>query len=270
MVKNSDTFKLSIITINYNNLSGLKRTIDSVINQTWKEFEYIIIDGGSTDGSAEFLNENKENINYWVSEPDKGIYNAMNKGIKVSNGEYLLFLNSGDWLIDNKVLENVLNEIEKVNGRTDNLTVFLGSTKEDGQEYSFDPPETVTLYYLFKTALPHQAMFLPKYLAQKFPFNEEFNVVSDWIQSIEILLSGLANYKNIESVQIVAINESFGISSTQLMRLERDHYLRVNEHLFSIFYSFDDLKQTYKYQKQIISKTILHRFCWKIMCLTFK
>jgi glycosyltransferase involved in cell wall biosynthesis len=73
--------KLSIITINYNNLDGLKRTFESVVNQTWQEFEYIIIDGGSTDGSAEFIESQAGNIDYWVSEPDRGIYNAMNKRI---------------------------------------------------------------------------------------------------------------------------------------------------------------------------------------------
>ena len=90
--------KLSIITINFNNLAGLKKTADSVISQTWKEFEWIIIDGGSTDGSKEFivslnddLNRNGWNpITYWCSEPDKGIYNAMNKGIGKAKGEYLL------------------------------------------------------------------------------------------------------------------------------------------------------------------------------------
>jgi glycosyltransferase involved in cell wall biosynthesis len=90
--------KLSIITINYNNLEGLQRTVESVVNQTWQEFEYIVIDGGSTDGSADFIESQSETIDYWVSEPDKGIYNAMNKGIAKASGEYLLFLNSGDHL----------------------------------------------------------------------------------------------------------------------------------------------------------------------------
>ena len=96
--------KFSIITINYNNLEGLKRTVESVVNQTWQEFEYIVIDGGSTDGSAVYIESQKDKFDYWVSEPDKGIYNAMNKGIKVATGEYLLFLNSGDELIDIEAL----------------------------------------------------------------------------------------------------------------------------------------------------------------------
>jgi glycosyltransferase involved in cell wall biosynthesis len=98
--------KLSIITVNYNNLEGLKKTIESVVSQTWQVFEYIVIDGGSTDGSAAYIEAQSVNIDYWVSEPDNGIYNAMNKGIKAATGEYLLFLNSGDDLTDLKALEN--------------------------------------------------------------------------------------------------------------------------------------------------------------------
>jgi glycosyltransferase involved in cell wall biosynthesis len=72
--------KLSIITINYNDLEGLKRTVESVVNQTWKEFEYIVIDGGSADGSTTYIESQSSEIDYWVTEPDKGIYNTMNKG----------------------------------------------------------------------------------------------------------------------------------------------------------------------------------------------
>ena len=100
--------KLSIITINLNNKADLQKTIDSIFTQTCKEFEWVIIDGGSTDGSVELIKETLQYINYWVSEPDKGIYNAMNKGIKASHGEYLLFLNSGDYLYDSSVIHNVL------------------------------------------------------------------------------------------------------------------------------------------------------------------
>ena len=97
--------KLSIITINYNNLEGLKRTVESVVNQTWHEFEYIIIDGASNDGSAAYIESQSHHFDYWESEKDSGIYNAMNKGIKVATGEYLLFLNSGDHLFNDSVLE---------------------------------------------------------------------------------------------------------------------------------------------------------------------
>jgi len=83
--------KLSIITVNLNNAAGLQKTIESVITQTFTDYEYIIIDGGSTDGSVDVIKQHADKITYWVSEPDKGIYNAMNKGILQAKGEYCLF-----------------------------------------------------------------------------------------------------------------------------------------------------------------------------------
>ena len=103
--------KLSIITINYNNKSGLEQTIKSVVNQNAeKHTEHIIIDGGSNDGSLDVIDENKEHFSYWCSEKDNGIYHAMNKGIAHATGEYLLFLNSGDFL-EPEVIATVLNEL---------------------------------------------------------------------------------------------------------------------------------------------------------------
>ena len=99
--------KLSIVTINLNNVAGLHETIISVLNQSSADLEYIIIDGGSTDGSAELIKEYSDRIYYWVSEPDSGIYNAMNKGIRKASGEYLLFLNSGDALASDNIVEEV-------------------------------------------------------------------------------------------------------------------------------------------------------------------
>ena len=98
---------LSIITINYNNLVGLRRTVASVLAQSYKDFEYIVIDGASTDGSYEFLAQHS-GIDQWISEPDKGVFQAMNKGIQHAHGEYCLFLNSGDTLFAPDSLEGVV------------------------------------------------------------------------------------------------------------------------------------------------------------------
>ena len=99
--------KYSIITINFNNREGLERTIKSVITQTCQDFEYIIIDGGSTDGSIDIIKKYANKIHYWVSEPDNGIYHAMNKGVQFAHGEYLNFMNSGDFFIDIEVLSDL-------------------------------------------------------------------------------------------------------------------------------------------------------------------
>ena len=98
---------ISIITINYNNASGLEKTIRSVVEQTYNEYEYIIIDGASLDKSKEVIQEYQRYIDFWCSEKDSGIYNAMNKGIQKASGEYLLFLNSGDVLNNSAVLADI-------------------------------------------------------------------------------------------------------------------------------------------------------------------
>lgn len=97
--------KLSIITINYDNKEGLLKTILSVVNQINHDYEYIIIDGGSNDGSVDIIKDYADKIDYWVSSKDKGIYNAMNKGIDVAKGEYCIFMNSGDTFYDSNTLK---------------------------------------------------------------------------------------------------------------------------------------------------------------------
>src|SRR5690606_2467889 len=105
----SDIFhpKLSVITIVYNNVKDIERTILSIITQTYDNIEYIIIDGGSTDGTLDIIKKYQHKVSQWVSEPDKGIYNAMNKGLKMSSGDYILFMNSGDEVYDQRTVEKV-------------------------------------------------------------------------------------------------------------------------------------------------------------------
>jgi glycosyltransferase involved in cell wall biosynthesis len=106
--------KLSIITINKDNAVGLEKTIQSVIAQTFRDYEYIVIDGASDDGGIEVIKKYADKITYWMSESDTGIYNAMNKGIKAAYGDFCLFLNSADCLINEKTLQNVFDEIARL------------------------------------------------------------------------------------------------------------------------------------------------------------
>ena len=99
--------KLSIITVNFNNVEGLRKTAESIVSQTFQDFEWIVIDGGSTDGSKELIEQYSDRIAYWCSEKDSGIYNAMNKGVRYAKGEYINFMNSGDCFADSSVLSDV-------------------------------------------------------------------------------------------------------------------------------------------------------------------
>lgn len=188
--------KLSIITVNFNNLEGLKNTIESVTNQTWKDFEYIVIDGGSTDGSIDFIEKQNEIIDYWESEPDKGVYHAMNKGINKANGEYLLFLNSGDHLNNHTVLENNYEYLNNEDIIYSNLQVV-----EKDRIFIKEYPETLSFSYFVKDTLPHPATFIKKEVFNKTNlYNEDFKIASDWKFFIDGICKFNLTYKKIDTI----------------------------------------------------------------------
>lgn len=190
------TQKISIITINYNNKAGLEKTIESVLNQDNKSFEYIVIDGGSKDGSKGLLEKYSDQISYWVSEPDKGIYNAMNKGIHAANGEYLLMLNSGDVLINNKIISEVLSQ-ELLQD------IIFGDVQwlEDG-ETSFTSFPDVLPYSFFTDlgrSLGHQSAFIKRDLHHKYSFyNENFRIISDWALFLLLICKYNVSYHHLK------------------------------------------------------------------------
>ena len=164
---------LSIITINYNNRDGLQRTIDSVICQTWKDYEWIVIDGGSMDGSKELIEQYQEHFAYWCSEPDKGVYNAMNKGVAHAHGEYVIFMNSGDAFYDENILQKVFCE----SFSEDIIIGQVVSFHNNKLLYQFDGSLLMQLYY---TTIPHQASFIRRELLNKHPYDDSLKIVSDW------------------------------------------------------------------------------------------
>ena len=206
---------LSIITVNYNNKSGLIRTLNSIKNQESVFFEHIIIDANSTDGSKDAILLYEKEITfplYWVSEPDNGIYDGMNKGIKQAHGEYLFFLNSGDTLISNTILQEIALDGNKyIYG---NIKYILSE-----KDYRYiTPSETLDIVYLLKTALPHQACFIHHSLFQKQLYNTEYKIISDWIRTMEIFLISGCSYKYIDIV--IAEVDGNGISTNQEKLME--------------------------------------------------
>lgn len=200
--------KLSIITINYNNRNGLQKTIDSVVNQTCRDFEWIIIDGGSTDGSKELIEQYQQYFSYWCSEPDKGIYNAMNKGISKAIGEYLLFLNSGDFLYNEWVIEKSYSYLKNYDFiAADTLCIHNNGKK---RRWSFE--KQLTAYQLVRYSLSHQSTFIKAKLLHERPYREDFKIVSDWEQMIYELLINDRSYYYIP--QIIACFYEDGVSRT--------------------------------------------------------
>ena len=198
--------KYSIITINYNNRDGLRKTIESVVNQSYQDFEYIVIDGGSTDGSREVIEEYAEHIDYWVSEPDKGIYNAMNKGIRVAHGDYLNFMNSGDYFYDEDVLRNTLPHL--------NADIVTGkSINEDFSSRPFHVSTNPTMIQFYHNTVDHQASFIARKLFEDTLYDEKYKIVSDWKFYIEKIIFQNCSFSLIPVT--VAIFQNGGISEVQ-------------------------------------------------------
>lgn len=196
----------TIITINYNNKEGLRKTIESVVNQSYQDFEYIVIDGGSTDGSREVIEEYAEHIDYWVSEPDMGIYNAMNKGIRVAHGDYLNFMNSGDYFYDENVLSNTLPHL--------NADIVTGkSINEDFSARPFHVSANPTMIQFYKNTVDHQASFIAKELFESSLYDENYKIVSDWKFYIEKIIFQNCSFSLIPVT--VAIFQNGGVSEVQ-------------------------------------------------------
>ena len=173
----------SIITINFNNCDGLRRTIESVVNQTNADYEYIVIDGGSTDGSVDVIQKYSDRISYWVSEKDDGIYNAMNKGVRHAHGDYCLFLNSGDSFYDKHVLNDNLLSDSKCD-----IVVGRLVSDSDGRELCSPPSYDISMYYFYTSTLPHQASFIKTKLLKQYPYDESLKIVSDWKFFVDMII----------------------------------------------------------------------------------
>jgi glycosyltransferase involved in cell wall biosynthesis len=210
--------KLSIITINLNNDTGLKKTIESVINQTLRNFEFIIIDGGSTDRSVELIKEYAGQINYYVSEPDRGIYNAMNKGIQQAHGEYCFFLNSGDYFVNERVLEKVFSDIFNEDVVFGNLIVLLNGNivgKSRGKE-------KLTFNDIYSSLLKHQASFIRRQLFDKSGlYNEDLKITADWEFFIKTVGLGGATYRYLDIDISCFDNNGISNNSSELVSDER-------------------------------------------------
>lgn len=211
--------KLTVITINYNNLKGLQRTVPSIISQTYTGYEYIVVDGGSTDGSKEYI-ASQERIDYWVSESDKGIYNAMNKAVQMAHGEYCLFMNSGDTFFSAQVLEQTVHQL----GTYD----YIGgcSVYVEGQKaYPFIPPKELNLDFLLVNALCHQSLFTKTAVLRKYPFNESHRIVSDWEQYFRAWYINDCTFAPLQAFISIFYLDGISVTNKSLDAKERDEVI---------------------------------------------
>lgn len=218
--------KLSIITINYNNSAGLKKTIESVANQSVAPYQYIVVDGASNDGSVDVMNAFADlPFITLMSEPDSGIYNAMNKGIALAHGDYCLFLNSGDILYDDKVIERLNDftlerDIEYGNQYVD----VNGTLKKD----HFLDPTWISFDTLRNSHIPHQTSLIrTAWIKQHGGYNENYRIISDWAFVMLSLFKWNGTIRHLETP--IAIYDTTGISSDtdkSPQRAERNDFLQ--------------------------------------------
>lgn len=263
--------KISIITINYKNLDGLKKTVQSVLEQTHTQYEYIIIDGESKDGTLEYLEGQGDYIDYWVSEPDKGIYNAMNKGIAKATGDYLLFLNSGDYLASTTILNEMREHL--VSGED----FVCGDLLLDKEENPFRKkhPEKLTMTYLMRQTIGHPSTFIRYSTFERFGlYDESLKMVSDWKHFFVALALNGASYKAVST--LVSIFDMHGISSndknSNMIAQEKqsvfNHYLKYvcnNDMDSYIFGHFKKRSKRFKYLYDIDKNKLLRKLTTDIL-----
>ena len=222
---------LTIITINRNNAAGLEKTMQSVLSQTRTDFEYVVVDGASTDGSVEVIKRLAEDFGNrlkWVSEPDKGIYNAMNKGIGMATGEYIEILNSGDSLAAKDVVEKMYAAVEK-EGHPSILYGNMLKDFPDGRVHRDKgfAGEEITLLSLYIGTLNHSPAYIRRSLFDKYgPYDESLKIDSDWKWYLQAIVFGEEKpvYADID----VTLFDMTGISETnkELTKAEREQVLR--------------------------------------------
>lgn len=259
--------KLSVITINYNNREGLQKTIESVVNQTWQEFEYIVIDGGSTDGSVDVIKKYSSKITHWISEKDNGIYNAMNKGVSIANGEYCLFLNSGDFLYNNNVVSELLQH------KNDNVDFIIGEVLFLNTKECSNVSQNLSMLRFFQSSIPHPSTLIRRSLLLQNKYDENYKIVSDWKFFIQELILKNASFQLLDYV--IACFDSTGISSQNKRLVEKERkdvlkelipdriradyfrFIKGNNYKQTVYDEFFSQLSRYKYSKYIYAISVI-------------
>lgn len=223
--------RLSIVTINRNNADGLEKTMQSVASQSYKDFEYLVIDGASTDGSVEVIKKMESQFAHlkWISEPDKGIYNAMNKGIRMASGEYVQILNSADCLAADNVIERMLSELDKAG----NPMIYYGNMVKcypDGRrivDKCFAGQE-ITMLGMYNGTLNHDPAYIRRDLFDKYGYyDESLKIVSDWKWYMKAIVLGgeKPQYVDMDVTLFDMTGISENIDSKQRIKDERNMVL---------------------------------------------
>lgn len=234
----------SIITVCYNAEDLIESTIKSVLSQTNKDYEYIIVDGASQDRTLEILSKYKKHIDHLVSEPDEGIYYAMNKGAKLARGKYVYYLNAGDWLNNPYVLENVALVLKKELS----INILVGRIRTIYPSYNIVKYVSLSNDNLRFGKMPsHQAVFIDSCSFKKLNY---FNVLYSTSSDFELMTRALDLHLSIEHTNLIIANFPSGGVSSNKKNTYSEKYKVIYSH-FGIFYGF-----YYKVRKMYIEQGI--------------
>lgn len=209
--------KYTVVTVCYNAIETIEDTIRSVVEQTYEDIEYIIIDGGSTDGTCDIIKKYADRLTYWISESDNGIYDAMNKGIDVATGDYIIFMNSGDSFADKKVIEHISRHIEG------NPTIIYGDWFERLNDSSVKKIPMPLSHLNKGMAFPHQAAFIKAEYHKCHPYNLRYRIAGDF----DVIYSAFKNRAQFQYIPCtIAIYDITPTKSTSLRSIKtliREH-----------------------------------------------
>ena len=205
---------VSIVTVSLNSAKTIERTITSVLNQTYKNIEYIIIDGGSADGTIDIIKKYNDRIAYWISEKDHGIYDAMNKGIDIARGQYINFMNSDDYLYNENVIEDIVLLC------CDDYDLVYGNTEIRLKHNKFVIKAPLPKY-LWKGLIIHQSSFISNRMAKKYKYNINNELVADFELFLNIYYN---NGKILRVNKIISSYSTGGISSIRSEKVIEDYY----------------------------------------------
>lgn len=219
----ADNFVISIITVCLNSIKHIERCIVSVEEQSYKNIEFIIVDGGSSDGTLDVIGRHKSHISKIISESDSGIYNAMNKGLKCAGGDIIFFLNSDDYFADNNVLSDV---IECYRDDPDLEVLYGDQIRTDGNRWSYiKQPDHIGRRTLARRTIQHQTIFVRhKVFNDIGGFDENLRIVSDYLWLLELFLVRKCRYKHI--ARVITIMSALGVSGTTPFETERRRVMK--------------------------------------------
>lgn len=212
--------KISVVTVCYNAVNDIEKTILSVINQTYSNIEYLIIDGGSTDGTMDIVNKYKDKIDVIVSEPDKGIYDAMNKGIDRATGDWINFMNAGDYFYKKNCINDIFNKSIDAN-----IAMVIGDSALflDGKYYQIKcKPFYERLPLHQEMGFTHQSSFVRSNLAKHIKFNLKYKYAADYNMVIELYRMGYGFYN---TNNLIAFYDMNGISFNHKLDHIKETYM---------------------------------------------